>query len=200
VSLDVTSTSVPRLLPPHRGGDGRRGVPGAHRGAVLLLVLAVFGLSGCGAFSEWRRKKTPTVQSVALHVFARGDLQGDNMTRLAATPDGSKRVYIHHLPLLTSRQITHASVEEADASGRLAIRFNLDHHGGVLWLQACRQMPDDPLAVLIDGFYCCSMRVPHGREASNSFVIHGPWSQQEAEAIAGHAAMNYRNLNPSMYR
>ena len=166
-----------------------------------LLGAMLPALTGCLYLLAEHKKNDVCVYTVAFHQFARGDLAQGNATRIASSADGHKRVCIRRIPIVTSRQIPKATlVDTGEEGGYPTIRFSLDHHGELSWMQVCRQMPGDAVAVLVDGFYYGAFRVPHRPKSMNAITVRIPWSQGEAEAIVKHASETYKKYNPRMFR
>ncbi|MBN2450782.1 MAG: hypothetical protein JXR77_10360 [Lentisphaeria bacterium] len=167
-------------------------------GTLFALLCLLPG--GCMVFTGWRSQNQVLAQSLGLHTFARGDLIPGQGVRPVTDPSGEHGAYVSHFPVLSSKEIVAARVEETGDPARPALRLQLDRHGSIRWMQACREFPGDSLAVLVDGFLVATTVVPRSSDDPTSILLHCPLSRRELEALADSAAANYKKLNPEIRR
>jgi preprotein translocase subunit SecD len=122
------------------------------------------------------------------------ELVGGRLSRAFSDRDRSGMVYVRTVPLVTSHNITDGELVERD--GAYAVKLHLDRIGQDIWLQACKQLGGREMAIVIDGFYLFSVRIPHRPPTYEWLLVEGPWEEGQARGVATHAKENYELLDP----
>jgi len=119
---------------------------------------------------------------------------GGKLSRQIVDHEGRRVAWVRTIPLLTSVNIVDAKVVET-AGGR-AVRIGLDHFGGNVWLQVCKQLGGQDMVVTVDGFYLFRTSIPHRQARYDELLVKGPWGPAQANGVAAHASENYAIANP----
>lgn len=170
-----------------------------HHGLTLVLTTMLLGVicAGCALQQAFKTPDRDPIHHLSFHAFASDRMVG-SMSQIVSDADGGRQFRIRRFPIVSSKQITRASCEET-SSGTGArvpvVRLYLDRHGQICWMQACAQTPGDRVAVLVDGFFACATTLPSSGVRTGVIELIGPWSAEEAQAIAQNAKTNYRKLN-----
>ena len=129
---------------------------------------------------------------LSLHKCLRDNHYGTRLVRKFETARYGD-VYVHRIPLLTSRNMRTVSVRKND-DGEVVLHGALDHHGRFLWMQIRAEHAGRSVAVAVDGMYRFLWRVPRMAEADDRLIaIDGPWEEKEARSIAERAQADDAN-------
>ena len=154
---------------------------------------------------EWGKslldRDARVVYSLALHRFVRPELETGRSLRYVTDCTGGKQLAIKRIPLISSVSFMRGQLLPPDEKhSRPGVRLFLDRHGANLWLQTCKLYPGRHVAVIVDGFYYFSLRIPTQVDNPMVLDIRGSWSSQEAEHIAERVEKNYKILNGKEFR
>jgi hypothetical protein len=165
---------------------------------MLLAAAAAslpFFISGCRAtkmdLGLRDRENDQLAFVVSVHEFTTSSDPSAALAREIPSADGLENVWIRRIPLISSRVFPTAEVV-AGKNGETALLAELDGHGRYLWMQLCAEYGGRPVAVVVDGVYRFTWRVPPpSSHTQPSILISGPWNPREAELIAEWAPKNY---------
>ena len=153
--------------------------------AAALLLLAAGCMSG---------REDESVFVFRAYRLADPAVVGGRLSRQIVDHEGTRVVWVHAIPLVSSENVVAAEVVERD--GSRAVRLKLDHFGQNLWLQACKQLAGEDMAITVDGFLLFTTPVPRQKTAYDSMLVQGPWDRAQAQGVAAQASDNYRISNP----
>jgi hypothetical protein len=163
------------------------------------VFLAPLLLSGCSLLHLGHSlldRESRAIYVVTLHQFVHPEQETGRSLRYVTDFSGARQLAVKRIPLIDSKSFTAGVPLAADAEHKQGgIRFHLDQHGTTLWIQTYKAMSGRHAAVLVDGFYCFSIRIPGVVRNPAILDIRGPWSGKEAANIAAQAEKNYKLLN-----
>jgi hypothetical protein len=119
---------------------------------------------------------------------------GPKLSRQVIDHEGTRVAWVRTIPLITSVNIVDAEALETD--GGQAVKMGLDHFGGNVWLQVCKQLGGQDMVVTVDGFYLFRTTIPHRQARYDEMLVEGPWGLAQANGVAAHASENYAIANP----
>ncbi len=155
---------------------------------ALLLMVGLLSLTGCVS------RYTPVFQ-ISLHQFAGEELADSRIKTPIRDPLTEQMREIYRNSFLDSRRMVKGEVKEDPKSGRYGIVIHVDRFGVSTLLHLSGEMPGDPFAVIIDGFFVGTGRFP--KRVTNGSMLELPpiWSKREATVIVEHIEKNYTHYN-----
>ena len=113
---------------------------------------------------------------------------------LLHTSDEGEDLWMSKVPLMHSKFIEAMEVVRGPR-GMTGLKCYLKRSGRQLWSQVKVNYAGQQTAVLIDGELAFLWRITsYGEEFSRTFIVEGPWSREEAAAVAAQARLNFQKF------
>lgn len=176
--------------------------------AIALLTMIPF-FAGCEVFQEaWEEAMTGNKAkedeqpkySLAFYGVVPYPRGSDREMEIV-TFDGIK-IWINRLPMMTSGSIKE--VKLVPVTGRpdyYDLMLYLDHRGVTSWNIMAGRYYDEPVAVMLDNVYLCTINPrPVQDDGKSAVLVTGPFNSVISRGIAENAKRNKDLINPSPTR